>query len=264
MGRSATLAAMGMAAAGVAVTALGDAALLDVAVSGALLAGAAAFMPGSASSKALKAKGAPLPDQGRAPQQLLHARGLLHMHFVYNDASSAVPTSAVFEQHPGVSRVCASKSLQERPVSTSVPYALGSAGAPSWLQVDPVSHAGPRTRKALLPLPQASICVLRPEPECARRAGLGLETLPRLCWPLTLLLPMIPPLMWLPLSAGAAGPAIAALAAGMDIMESFNNVGKAKATDAAAAEEEAGPVPAEEETSEQAEGAKETQVRGCG
>lgn len=61
MGRSATLAAMGMAAAGVAVTALGDAALLDVAVSGALLAGAAAFMPGSASSKALKAKGAAGP-----------------------------------------------------------------------------------------------------------------------------------------------------------------------------------------------------------
>ena len=49
---------MGVAAAGVAVTALGDAALLDVAVSGALLAGAAACMPGTASSKALKHKGA--------------------------------------------------------------------------------------------------------------------------------------------------------------------------------------------------------------
>ena len=49
---------MGVAAAGVAVTALGDAALLDVAVSGALLAGAAAFMPGSATSKALQSKGA--------------------------------------------------------------------------------------------------------------------------------------------------------------------------------------------------------------
>ena len=59
MGRSATLAAMGMAAAGVAVSALGDAALLDVAVSGALLAGAAAFMPGSASSAVLKDKGEP-------------------------------------------------------------------------------------------------------------------------------------------------------------------------------------------------------------
>ena len=58
MGRSATLAAMGMAAAGLAVGVLGDAALMDVAVSGAMLVGAASFLPGSASSKVLKTKGA--------------------------------------------------------------------------------------------------------------------------------------------------------------------------------------------------------------
>jgi len=41
-----------------AVSALGDAALLDAVITGALLAGASAFMPGTASSEALKAKGA--------------------------------------------------------------------------------------------------------------------------------------------------------------------------------------------------------------
>ena len=37
--------------------------MLDVAVTGALLAGAAAFLPGSASSRALKQKGVPRPCQ---------------------------------------------------------------------------------------------------------------------------------------------------------------------------------------------------------
>ena len=40
------------------VTVLGDAALMDVAVSGAMLAGASAYMPGTESSKALRSKGA--------------------------------------------------------------------------------------------------------------------------------------------------------------------------------------------------------------
>ena len=77
-----------------AVSALGDAALLDAVLTGALLAGASAFMPGTASSEALKAKGACRADpcaalparKSRAPGSDLQrgsALPLVAMHMLY-------------------------------------------------------------------------------------------------------------------------------------------------------------------------------------